>query len=240
MAVRLRQVALVARELEPVVAAIQETLGVADAPFCDPGVSVFGLKNAVMAVGDTFIEVVSPVRPDTAAGRYLERRHGDGGYMAIFQVDDIEAARARIGDLGIRVVWRSDQADIAGTHLHPKDVPGALVSIDWADPPGSWRWAGPRWTGTEPAHEPGGIRALTVQSERPGELAARWGEVLGCPSHRDGSEAVVPLDGGELRFVQPVDGRGEGILALEVVLSGRSPGRDRVGGVTLVTGPVAT
>jgi len=240
MAVRLRQVALVAHELEPVVAALGDALGVSEAPFCDPGVSVFGLKNAVMAVGDTFIEVVSPVRPDTAAGRYLERRRGDGGYMAIFQVDDLEAARARIGGLGIRVVWRSDHPDIAGTHLHPKDVPGALVSIDWADPPGSWRWGGPRWTGTEPDHEPGGITALTVQSERPGELAARWAEVLGCPSHRDGSDTVVPLDGGELRFVEPGDGRGEGISALEVERPGRSPRQCRVGGLTLAVGPVAT
>jgi hypothetical protein len=240
VAVRLRQVALVAHDLEPVVAALGDALGVADAPFCDPGVAVFGLKNAVMAVGDTFVEVVSPVGPDTAAGRYLERRHGDGGYMAIFQVDDLEAARARIDGLGIRVVWRSDHPDIAGTHLHPKDVPGALVSIDWADPPGSWRWAGPRWTGTEPAHEPGGITALTVQSERPDELAARWAEVLGCPSRRDGAEAVIPLDGGEVRFVTPGDGRGEGISALEIEVPGRSAGQIRVGGVTLAMGPGAT
>ena len=34
--------------------------------------------NAVYAIGDTFLEVVSPTRPDTTASRYLDRR-GDGG-----------------------------------------------------------------------------------------------------------------------------------------------------------------
>ncbi len=87
----------------------------------------FGLQNAVFTAGDTFVEVVSPVREGTTAGRYLERRGGDTGYMAIFQV--------------------------AGTHLRPRDVPGAIVSIDWADPPGSWRWAGPAWTGAAAPHD---------------------------------------------------------------------------------------
>jgi hypothetical protein len=45
----------------------------------------FGLTNAVFAVGDTFVEVVAPTQPDTTAGRYLKRRGGDGGYMAIFR-----------------------------------------------------------------------------------------------------------------------------------------------------------
>ena len=64
-------------------------------PFHDPGVGQFGLTNAVFAVGDTFVEVVAPARPGTTAGRYLERRGGDGGYMAIFQVRDLAAARRR-------------------------------------------------------------------------------------------------------------------------------------------------
>jgi hypothetical protein len=79
---RLRQVALVARELDPVVAALERTLGLAVA-FRDPGVAEFGLRNALFPVGDQFLEVVSPTQPGTTAGRLLERRGGDGGYMVI-------------------------------------------------------------------------------------------------------------------------------------------------------------
>ncbi len=235
--VRLRQVALVAAELDPVVADARRELELPEEPFADQGVSVFGLHNAVMAVGDTFLEVVSPVEEGTTAGRYLARRGGDGGYMAIFQMEDLDAARARVEALGIRVVWRSDHADIAGTHLHPKDLRGALVSIDWASPPESWRWAGPSWTGGAPAHRAGGIVALSVQSDAPGALADRWAAVLGREARPEGEVAVVGLDGGELRFVAARDGRGEGICELEVAIPGAAPRRCTIGGVEVAIVP---
>jgi hypothetical protein len=232
---RLRQVALVAHELQPVVDALREVLDLSDQePFRDPGVDAFGLHNSVLAIGDTFLEVVSPVRPGTTAGRYLERRGGDSGYMAIFQVDDLAAARARIARLGIRVVWQSDQSDIAGTHLHPKDVPGALVSIDWASPAGSWRWAGPAWAGQVPTCPPGGIVGITVQSERPLALAQRWAEVLDRRVAETEGAAVIALDGGTVRFTPPRDDRGEGICAVEVEVPRDERRNEVVGGVDIL------
>jgi len=237
--VRLRQVALVARDLAPVVDAVRAALPDAGAPYADPGIAVFGLENAVMALGDTFLEVVSPVQTGTTAGRYLERRGGDGGYMAIFQLEDLEAARSRVDELGIRVVWRSDHTDIAGTHLHPKDLPGALVSIDWASPAESWRWAGPAWTGGAPAHAEGGITAVTVQTEDPAGLAGRWAAVLGRSCDVDGRRARVGLDGGEIRFVPLLDDRGEGICAVEVKAPDARAHDIGVGGVTFEVRPSA-
>ena len=70
---RLRQAVLVAGELEPVASALRSALNL-DEPFRDPGVGEFGLANVVFALGDCFVEVVSPIRPDTAAGRYLARQ----------------------------------------------------------------------------------------------------------------------------------------------------------------------
>ena len=93
---RLRQVALAARDLEPALLALQRVLGLGE-PFRDPGVAEFGLENGVLPIGDAFLEVVSPAQPDTTAGRWIERRGGDAGYMAIFQTDDLAAARARDG-----------------------------------------------------------------------------------------------------------------------------------------------
>src|SRR3954453_16887385 len=124
---RLRQVALVARDLDSTCAQIERGLGLRD-PFHDPGVAEFGLTNSVYEIGDTFLEVVSPAQEGTTAGRYLERRGGDSGYMVILQSDDLDADRARVADLGIRVVWKIDLPDIRGTHLHPADVGGAILS----------------------------------------------------------------------------------------------------------------
>ena len=176
---RLRQVALVAHDCGQVSDELRAAFGWGE-PFHDPGVGRFGLTNAVFAAGDTFVEVVAPVQAGTTAGRYLERRGGDGGYMAIFQVPDLAAARARLPGLGVRVVWTADLPDIAGTHLHPKDVPGAIVSLDWAEPAGSWRWAGPAWTGRVPEHPGGGgVTGVTIEVADPAAAAARWAAVLG-------------------------------------------------------------
>jgi hypothetical protein len=205
-------------------------------PFHDPGVGQFGLTNAVFAVGDTFVEVVAPTRPDTAASRYLARRGGEGGYMAIFQVPDLGAARRRLADLGVRVVWTADLPDMAGTHLHPNDVPGAIVSLDWADPAESWRWAGPSWTGRTPEHAPGGVTGLTIEVKDPPFAAQRWAAVLGVSAESAGSTALVELPGSgqRLRFVPAQAGHGEGITA--VTIAGLPGGaRLQIGGVSFVS-----
>jgi glyoxalase-like protein len=212
---RLRQVALVARDCDQVASELRRSFGWAP-PFHDPGVGQFGLTNAVFAAGDTFVEVVAPVQAGTTAGRYLERRGGDGGYMAIFQVPDLVAARRRVARLGVRVVWTADLPDIAGTHLHPGDVPGAIVSLDWAAPEQSWHWAGPAWTGQAPEHAPGGVTGLTIEVSDPPAVARRWAEVLGIPA--DGSAVPLEAAGQRLRFVPARAGQGEGIT--EVTIAG--------------------
>jgi hypothetical protein len=230
----LRQVALVAPDCGQVADALRASFGWPP-PFCDPGVGTFGLTNAVFPVGDTFIEVVAPIRPGTAAGRYLERRGGAGGYMAIFQVPDLQLARRRIADLAMRVVWMTDLPDIAATHLHPKDIPGAIVSLDWADPAESWRWAGPAWTGQASGHDPGGITALTIEVTDPVVAAARWAAVLGASAATGvGSAAIeLPAAGQRLRFVQARSGRGEGISAVTIAgLPGAGP--LQIGGLSFV------
>lgn len=162
--------ALVARDLDAAEAELRDALGPGE-PYRDPNVALFGLRNAVFTFGDQFLEVVSPTREGTAAGRHLDRLGGDGGYMAIFQVDEFRAARARVTRLGVRIAWEIELEDISAMHLHPADVPGAIVSLDEPRPPASWRWAGP-WS-----PEPGAIRAVTV--EAPAGTRERWVEVLG-------------------------------------------------------------
>ena len=233
---RLRQVALVAADCEGTAGRLQDTFGWPD-PFHDPGVAEFGLRNAVFAAGDTFVEVVSPVRDDTTAGRYRERRGGDSGYMAIFQVPDLAAARRRLVELGIRVVWTADLPDIAGTHLHPKDVPGAIVSLDWADPPESWRWAGPAWTGQAAGHLPGGIAGITIEVNDPARTGQRWRSVLDLRAVDDGADGVhltLPSAGQHLRFVPPSTGGSEGIT--EIVIAGWEGPETTIAGVRFLSG----
>jgi hypothetical protein len=215
---RLRQVAIVARDGAAVSGELRETFGWPD-PFHDVGVGQFGLTNSVFEAGDTFIEVVSPAQPDSSAGRYLERRGCDGGYMAIFQVPDLDEARRRVNKIGVRVVWSVDLPDMATSHLHPKDVPGAIVSLDWADPDDSWRWAGPRWVGGAPSSRAaGGIRSISVAVDDPDAVARRWAAVLGLEAvSSDGGTTVIRLDGADqtVRFVAAGAGA-TGIAAITI------------------------
>lgn len=214
--VRLRQVALVAAELEPAAEALREALGLGE-PFRDPGVGEFGLENVVFSAGDTFIEIVSPVREGTTAGRYLDKRGGDSGYMALFQVPETPAARARAEELGVRVVWKVDLPDISGTHFHPKDVPGAIVSVDTPLPPETWRWGGPDWTGQAPAHHDGGIRGITVDCDDPDAAATTWGSLVGLtPDNR----TIALDDGRQCITFRPTGARGEAITELVVAIPG--------------------
>ena len=193
---RFRQAVLAARDLDQAVADLRAKLPLGE-PYADPGVGLFGLRNAVMPLGDTFVEVVSPVQDDTAAGRFLDR-HGDGSYMAMFQLDDLAGARERAAGLGIREVWSIELDDITACHLHPADIGAAIVSLDRPDPPESWRWAGP-W---EP-HGEAKTSGLTLSAREPSELAGRWQQVLGS----------LELDGGEVRVGQ---GEEDGIAAFHV------------------------
>jgi hypothetical protein len=234
--VRLRQAVIAAAELEPVAEQLRAALGLGE-PFRDPGVGLFGLQNAVFALGDCFLEIVSPTQPDTAADRYLERHGGDCGYMVMFDLEQLAPARARAAEAGVRAVWEIDLEDISGTHLHPADIGAAIVSIDGSRPYGSWRWGGPEWTGQTGRGAPGRLAGVTLAVAEPAAVAVRWAHVLGVPLAGDGGvggDAVVGVDGGELRFVSAARGGREGLVEIAFAdLPGLGGDGVEVGGVRL-------
>jgi hypothetical protein len=173
--VRLRQAVIAAHDLDGVAARLRAALGLRE-PFADPAVSHFGLRNAVFALGDTFLEVVSPVTERTAAGRLLARRGGDCGYMLMFQTADLAAARERARACGVREVFGVEASDMAEVHLHPSDMRGAIVSLSQPRPAMSWRWGGPDWPSRS---APLTIAGATVAVADPDAVAARWQAVLG-------------------------------------------------------------
>jgi len=210
--VRLRQAVLAARDLDAVAGRLLAELGLGE-PYADPGVGHFGLRNAVFALGDTFLEVVSPREPDTGAGRMLDRRGGDCGYMLMFQLDDLGAARERARELGVREVFEVSQDDIDEVHLHPADTRGAIVSLGAPRPPDAWRWGGPDWKARS---VPLRVAGATVAVADPVAVADRWEAIIGAPP------AVAGI-----RFAADEAERGP----IEVVLVGAERGPLEAGGV---------
>jgi len=189
---RLRQLVLAAHEQAQVEQALREFLA-ASAPHHDPDVGRFGLINAVLAAGCDFVEVVSPSAPGTAAGRWLTRNGGDGGYMLMVDGPPTLTAPDRLAALAVREVHRVELPDVVDVHLHPRDTGGVLLALDTVDPVRSWRWAGPAWTGSSPTCA-GGLREVTVAVPDPGEVAGRWAALLDVPAV--GSDHRLQLDDG--------------------------------------------
>ena len=221
MWLRLRQICLVARDLDPVVEDLKRVFGL-EVCHVDEAVAQFGLVNALLPVGSQFLEVVAPTREGTAAGRYLDRRGGDGGYMVITQCDDHAPRRAQVERLGVRVAHRIDYGDFQGMQLHPRDTGGALFEIDHQAggdaPDGPWHPAGPDWKPHVRTEVLSAIAAAELQSPDPTGLARRWGEIAGIPVTRDGADnPILELDNAVLRFVSATDGRGEGLGGLDLV-----------------------
>ena len=149
---RLRQAVIAVQDLDPAVTLLRQRAGLGE-PFADPDIAYFGLRNAVFAIGDTFLELVSPVQDDTAA-----------------------AARERARELELREVFHVEFDDVAEAHLHPVDIGGAIVSLSEPRPAESWRWGGPAW---EARSVPGRLQGITVGVPDPDETGRRWRTVAG-------------------------------------------------------------
>ena len=216
---RIRQIVFADPELKAGAARLRTLLGM-DPPFRDPGVAEFGLDNAVFVFGDQFIEIVSPTRSGTTAGRLIERR-GSCGYMLILQTDDFERELARFERLGVRRVWAKDLPDIRATHLHPKDIGGAIVSIDQPLPTASWRWGGPDWKLQPGRAAQQRVVGVNIGAGDPQAMAARWAQVLGlgAPAAHGATQRLL-LDGGWVDF-EPADTRGEGIAGYTLAVADR-------------------
>jgi hypothetical protein len=223
MAIRLRQICLAANKLAPVISDFKEIFGL-EVCFIDKAVATFGLENSLMPVGNNFIEVVAPIKENTAAGRYLKRRNGDGGYMVICQCDshEVQAARkAQAASMHIRVAWEHESKSFHAMQLHPADTGGAFFEIDWDaknEPEGHWEPAGgDGWPTARRSEAGSALKAVELQAADPKGLAERWSSIAGVALRKDaGGRVEMPLDNASVRFVAATDGRGEGLGGIDI------------------------
>lgn len=230
MFLRLRQLCLVAGKLEPVVEDLRSVFGI-EVCHRDPGVGQFGLENALLPIGHSFIEVVAPVEEGTAAGRYLQRRNGDGGYMVIHDTDEIHQWEARMNTLGVRIAAALEVDEYRGLQLHPGDTGGALLEINQTGKggplEGAYHPAGPEWQSHVRTDVVTAVVGAELQSDEPEALAKRWGDILERPVVAGKSGFSIELDNARLRFVQARDGRGEGLGGIDLLVPEAEVVRER-------------
>jgi hypothetical protein len=228
MKIQLRQICLVAQELKPAIGDLTQILGI-NSCFVDPAVASFGLENTLMSVGHNFLEVVAPVEANTAAGRYLERRKGDGGYMVICQADSRESqqqVKARAAACGVRTAFESERENWGICQLHPADMKASFFEIDWDqhnDFDGNWHPAGGLgWRQSVNQAVTVDIVGVELQGPDPEELARRWSEVSGLPAVNADGELYIQLNNARLRFVEATDYRGPGLGGIMLAVADRT------------------
>ncbi len=90
-----------------------------------------GVDAALLDVGDGHVELLQPLGPDTAVGKFLARR-GAGLHHVAYRVQDIEATLAALKAAGLRLIDEQPRTGIRGSRvafLHPASTGGVLTEI---------------------------------------------------------------------------------------------------------------
>jgi len=90
-----------------------------------------GAEAVLLDVGEGHVELLRPLGPDTAVGKFLERK-GPGLHHVAYAVGDIDAALERIRGAGLQLIDEEPRVGIRGSRvafLHPRSTDGVLTEI---------------------------------------------------------------------------------------------------------------
>jgi methylmalonyl-CoA/ethylmalonyl-CoA epimerase len=211
---RLRQVALLVRDLEEAGQLYQRILGMS--PTHRGELPQYGLTNLVLPAGrDTFIELLQPATPDSPAARFLGRR-GEAPYLLIFETREYDRLVPHLKSLGVRITGETQHPEHRSAFVHPASTNGAfleIVEVTGVGAPSSEGWppAGPRQPGVgQPLTRQ--IRQVAVLVRDLDQATRWWGEMFGLRATRrfqisftDLEIAVMPLQGRDtfIELAQP-------------------------------------
>jgi len=215
---RLRQLVFVSKERDRLAKEICDVFDLKEA-YNDPGLISFGLENVLIPLNDTFFEIVMPVQENTTAERFFEKIGGEGGYMIIVDVKNFEQENERVENSEIKIVWngnRQEEGIHARTiHLHPKQVGGAILSLDKMIPEDEWLWAGTNWKEHINKSLVDCISGVILQSSDPNKLCSQWELALG--KKRDSSSALnISLDQSNISFIKDLSSEEDKIYAFVI------------------------
>jgi methylmalonyl-CoA epimerase len=90
-----------------------------------------GVDAALLDVGDGHVELIAPLGPETAVGKYLAKR-GPGLHHVAYQVEDIDQALDALRDAGMRLIDERARTGIRNSRVafvHPSATGGVLTEI---------------------------------------------------------------------------------------------------------------
>ncbi len=89
-----------------------------------------GVKAALLTIGESEIELLEPLSPESPVGRFLERK-GEGLHHICFQTPDVAAELEGLKEKGVQLIDQTPRRGLAGMicFLHPKASRGVLVEL---------------------------------------------------------------------------------------------------------------
>ena len=90
-----------------------------------------GVEAVLLGVGESHVELLRPLGPDTAVGRFLERS-GPGLHHVAYGTDSIESALEAARSAGLALIDESPRTGIRGSRVafvHPKSTGGVLTEL---------------------------------------------------------------------------------------------------------------
>jgi methylmalonyl-CoA/ethylmalonyl-CoA epimerase len=90
-----------------------------------------GVEAVLFDVGDSHLELLAPLGPDTPVGRFLSER-GPGLHHVAYRVDDVAAALGGLRAAGLRLIDEAPRPGIRGSQvafLHPSAAGGVLTEL---------------------------------------------------------------------------------------------------------------
>ncbi|HSL25535.1 MAG TPA: methylmalonyl-CoA epimerase [Acidimicrobiia bacterium] len=125
----LDHVGIAVRDLDAAVTAYRERYGVE--PLSREVVASQGVEEAMIPVGGSFVQLLTPLSPATTVGRFLARR-GEGLHHIAYAVLDIDEALAHLRSRGVRLIDETPRAGGRGARIafvHPSDLGGTLIEL---------------------------------------------------------------------------------------------------------------
>jgi methylmalonyl-CoA/ethylmalonyl-CoA epimerase len=90
-----------------------------------------GVEAVLLDVGACHVELLRPLAPETAVGRFLDRK-GPGLHHVAYRVDDIGAELERLRSEGIELIDQEPRAGIRNSRvafIHPRAIGSVLTEI---------------------------------------------------------------------------------------------------------------
>ena len=90
-----------------------------------------GVREAMIAIGGSHIQLLEPLGPGSAVARFLDK-YGEGMHHIAFAVKDIEEALQHLTSEGARLIDKEPRLGGGGHRIafvHPSDLSGTLIEL---------------------------------------------------------------------------------------------------------------